>query len=1032
MANSLKPHDFPFAALTNFALCNLFSTNKMRMKEMLEDKGISTVLSRKFNPLQMDTFENSSCAYHDEDEFNQISCNYTGGLSVFHVNIISLPKYAGTLYAYLQCLNLQFDVIMLSEIGRRNIPMIRYIFNDYNFEYRSPPVNNRGGVAIFVKKVLGPISVRDDLCISTECNCDKCEVESLFIDILLDERYVLGCVYRHPNGTIKHFSDSLKQTFSHIKTSTPVIICGDINIDFMKHELTLTKDYIDVLVELQLIPLVTIPTRITDNTCTAIDHIYIRPSKKNICKQVKSGVLYCDMTDHLPVFILLSNQFPKHGKEYTRVYSDRNINKFVEDCQNKDWSVSSENNDPNAAYTLFITSFTRLFNLHFPPVLVSKARQRDKKWVTKGLRECIQKKNILLKRKKKNPSFNNKKKYSIYNKVLQKHLVYAENKYYSDILSNKHDSNHKFWKLLGGVINPSKHANKQLINKITYGNKIITDPKEISCAFNDYFSNVGKKLSEKFPSQSDFRKYMKTNQANSIYITPIIVQEVITEISKLKTNKSSGPDNIPPKVIKCVSQQIAPILTEIFNLSLEQGVYPEFLKRSKVIALFKKGERLLPENYRPISLLDIFDKIFEKLIYKRLVSFINKYKMLFQFQFGFREDHSTVLALTEIIDNIKHAIDNNEYTVGIFIDLCKAFDTVDHGILLEKLKYYGIRGKAHDLLSSYLCNRTQYTVINNVVSDIKPITCGVPQGSVLGPLLFLIYINDIKNCISDKCIRLFADDTGLFVKGKSLDSVMKASQQILANLEEWFKHNKLSVSVAKCGFLVFHGKNRPLPNNIKPLYLNGVEIKRLDVFRYIGLLLDPTLSWKPHVENVVNKLNTFFGIFSHIRNKIPQHLVREIYFTTVFPHINYGLEIYGSCSGSLLSKLQVKQNQLMKILTKKDRLYPTDALHSENRILKIVDVFKSKILLFVHKCLNKNTISIFHNYFRLQHETHTYPTRDRNTLILPRTNTILGATAIYSSGVKLWNNCAVAKQNMTMSNHTMKRKVKNLYLDSYK
>ena len=414
-----------------------------------------------------------------------------------------------------------------------------------------------------------------------------------------------------------------------------------------------------------------------------------------------------------------------------------------------------------------------------------------------------------------------------------------------------------------------------------------------------------------------------------------------------------------------------------------------------------------------------------------MVVFLNKHYMLFQFQFGFREGHSTTLALTEIIDNIKNSIDNNQYTIGIFLDLCKAFDTVDHSILLQKLKYYGIRGNAHSLLSSYLTGRTQFTLINNVKSDLASNAFGVPQGSVLGPLLFLIYINDIQFCIPDKHTRLFADDTGIFVSGNNLFSIIESSQAILNKLEAWFICNKLTISVSKCAWMIFHGKNKRLPDVIPGLYLSGVEMTKVDSYKYIGLILDSKLTWKQHVNAICSRLNQYFGIFFHIRNKIPFQMTRQVYFSTVFAHINFGLEIYGSCPKSLKNKLQSKQNQLLKVLTNKERLYPTNELHAQNRILKIEEVYNLKIISFVHDCLNENTIPLFHDYFKLQHQTHSYPTRHILNIIQPKVKTNMGSSSIKSMGASLWNNSEVARSNFQYSKTTLKKNMTSFYINSY-
>ena len=707
-----------------------------------------------------------------------------------------------------------------------------------------------------------------------------------------------------------------------------------------------------------------------------------------------------------------------------------------------EWSNITSHTNTNNAYSEFITNYSRIYNESFPLQRISRSRNKDKKWITKGIRISIQRKNKLYRNKMKHPTTENINKYNSYNKVLQRCLFQSENQYYQDILKTKHEANNKFWKLFGDIINPNKSKKSMKIDKLVYNGSTILDPTDISLAFNDHFASIGKKLTDKFNGDTNLKKYMKSNCSKTLFLQPIVTEEINIEISKLKDKKSSGPDNLPPKIIKISRDFISPCLAHVFNLSITNGEYPDLLKLSKVIAIYKKGERHIPDNYRPISLLDIIDKIFEKLLYKRMIKFLDKNKLLFIYQFGFREKHSTALTLTEITDNIRNSIDNGGYTVAIFLDLCKAFDTVDHEILLQKLPYYGIRGNSHSLMKSYLSNRYQFTVINGVKSDIKPVTCGVPQGSVLGPLLFLLYINDLEHCISPKIPRLFADDTGLFIHGSDILSIMTTAQTVLTKLQDWFYCNKLTLNIPKCAYMIFRGRKKChlslvrgrkkcLPLNIPPLFLNGLEIKRVENFKYIGLILDSKLMWKAHIESICTKISKFFGIFSHMRHKIPKHMARQVYYSTIFPHINYCLEIYGSCSSRLLSKIQRKQNSLVKFLIKKDFLYPTDSLHHENNILKIKHLYELKIASFVHDCLNKKTIPLFHNYFKPQHQTHNYETRQEHTIVVPITKTNIGSNSVKSVGAKIWNSNKTAMKYIKFSKETMKKHVFRNYVESY-
>ena len=248
-------------------------------------------------------------------------------------------------------------------------------------------------------------------------------------------------------------------------------------------------------------------------------------------------------------------------------------------------------------------------------------------------------------------------------------------------------------------------------------------------------------------------------------------QEIVEICASLRSGSAAGFDNIHIDVVKQSIDIISKPLTRIINLSLSSGIVPKQLKLARIIPLFKSGDQDLYANYRPVSVLPIFSKFLEKVVYKRLYNFLIKYNILFDNQYGFRKNHSTALALLHLYDTLANAIDNKEYTMGVFIDLSKAFDTVNHEILLAKLQHYGIRGTPLKWFESYLSGREQFVNFNGYCSSYKLVKCGVPQGSVLGPLLFLIYINDICNVSSALDILLFADDTSIFFS-QSLRFVM--------------------------------------------------------------------------------------------------------------------------------------------------------------------------------------------------------------------------------------------------------------------
>ena len=360
------------------------------------------------------------------------------------------------------------------------------------------------------------------------------------------------------------------------------------------------------------------------------------------------------------------------------------------------------------------------------------------------------------------------------------------------------------------------------------------------------------------------------------------------------------------------------------------GIFPDTLKTSKVTPIYKKGNREHIENYRPVSTLPIFGKIFEKLIYSRLYGFLDSKGIISDSQFGFRKGHSTANAIQYSSNIINNSIKNKKHILGIFIDLSKAFDTLDHTILLQKLENYGIRGIANELLKSYLTNRQQYTSILNETSSTEPIKYGVPQGSVLGPLLFLLYINDIINCITaDENIKLvlYADDTNIFIMGDNRTDLIRKGNNFIEKVNDFMKSNLLHINLEKCCFMHFNPtKDNENQEHVsddnynddnkceQTLEINGNCIKEVSSTKFLGVTIDNKLSWLPHIESLYKKLKSATGILKHMRHNIPKEHYKSLYFALFESHMTYCITIFGHVSKINVQKLFKVQKHCIRIL----------------------------------------------------------------------------------------------------------------------
>ena len=405
-------------------------------------------------------------------------------------------------------------------------------------------------------------------------------------------------------------------------------------------------------------------------------------------------------------------------------------------------------------------------------------------------------KNKLYKRYLKVKTVANEVKYKGYRNKLHHVLKYAEKQHFAELLNNCQDNLKKTWQIMKKIVNKNKVRQSQTKFKLNDGS-LTTDGSVISNKFNDFFITIGPNLAAKIPDQNlSPNDFMGQPLTNSIFLGDVTSGEIDIIINSLK-NGAPGYDDINASLLKLVSPCIVEILVYLCNKSLHEGVFPQELKIANVIPVSKSDDASVFNNYRTVSLLCVISKVFEKVMYNRLIDFLETFNILNNSQFGFRKNNSTYMALMTLMDQLITSLENGEYTIVIFLDFSKAFDTIDHVILLKKLLHYGIRGSALKWFESYLSNRKQYVTYNGITSSTQTIRCGVPQGAILGPLLFLIYINDLCSICKYTMPILLADDTNLFSRGKGIRTLENNINNELLNISLWLKVNKLSLNIKR-------------------------------------------------------------------------------------------------------------------------------------------------------------------------------------------------------------------------------------------
>ena len=551
----------------------------------------------------------------------------------------------------------------------------------------------------------------------------------------------------------------------------------------------------------------------------------------------------------------------------------------------------------------------------------------------------------------------------------------------------------KIWKGINEIIHNKSSKDNTDIYLDDNGN-ILTDQKKVANKFNKFYTNVANNLLQDLgDSPTKFQDYLRNPNEHSIYFGETDPGEIAQIIGKLDISKSGDLYGITPKLVKW-APGIATNLSIIYNRCIELGVFPHLLKITKVISIHKGDSKMVASNYRPISLLPIFGKIFEKIIFKRLSDFVIRYKILYEKQYGFQRAKSTEDAIIDITQNILNSLEKKEHPCCVFLDFAKAFDTVNHKILLSKLHHYGIRGMPLQLIESYLSEREQCVQVNNAQSDFGLITHGVPQGSILGPLLFLLYINDIAHSSSILSFYLFADDTAIFLSKKYLNELEDTINIELVKVSQWLIANKLSLNLKKSNAILFRTKNDSNTPKIN-LKLNGVPIAEVPSAKYLGLILDQKLSYEEHIKHVDSKLIKGNVILAKVRHFVPVNILTNSYNAHIQPHIDYGLNLWGYAAQTFIDKIIRKQKKSIRIMCFKNSRESTELLFPSKNILPFHKNLQLQAGKLLWKAANSYLCPSLNPLFHMRN--------DESTFHVPHRRLDVSQNSVTYAGVKTWN-----------------------------